>query len=94
MRTNWECDDDECASTGETISLVGLNTVLAGAKRHLGRLGIQFADILRRPEDEGDAIAAALLDGLPTDWDGRQAVEWLAERRLRGRTRMSGRILR
>lgn len=75
---------DMCSSTGQTVSLVGLNTILAGAERHLGLLGAQIADMLRTPLDEGDALAAALLDGLPDHWDGRMAVRWLAERRLRG----------
>ena len=75
---------DACASTGETISLIGLNTILAGAERHLGQLGSQISTMLRTPEDEGDALAAALLDGLPSHWDGRKAVTWLAHRGLRG----------
>ena len=38
---------DQCSSTGETIQLVGLNTILAGAERYLGRLGTEVADVLR-----------------------------------------------
>ena len=76
--------DARCESTGQSISLTGLNTVLAGAERHLGRLGSDVADVLARPEDEGAALAAALLDGLPDDWDGRKSVLWLAGRGLRG----------
>ena len=75
---------DQCSSTGETIQLVGLNTILAGAERHLGRLGTEVADVLATPEAEGDALAAALLDGLPAHWDGRRAVKWLADNGLRG----------
>lgn len=75
---------DKCESTGETISLTGLNTILAGAERHLGRLGMEVSDALLTPEDEGDALAAALLAKLPARWDGRASVKWLAERGLRG----------
>lgn len=75
---------DQCSSTGETIQLVGLNTILAGAERHVGRLGTEVADVLTTPEAEGDALAAALLDGLPPHWDGRKAVTWLADNKLRG----------
>lgn len=75
---------DQCSSTGETIQLMGLNTLLAGAERHLGLLGTDIASILSTPEAEGDALAAALLDGLPATWDGRTAVTWLADNELRG----------
>lgn len=73
-----------CESTGETISLTGLNMILAGAERHLGLLGTEVSDALRTPEDEGDALAAALLAQLPPRWEGRAAVKWLADRGLRG----------
>lgn len=75
---------DLCASTGETISLIGLNTILAGAERHLGRLGSTTAAILRTPADEGDALAAALVSSLEQHWDGMSAVEWMTARALRG----------
>jgi hypothetical protein len=75
---------DKCESTGETISLTGLNMILAGTERHLGLLGTEVTDALKTPEDEGDALAAALLAKLPARWDGRLAVKWLAERGLRG----------
>jgi hypothetical protein len=75
---------DDCASTGETIQLTGLNTILAGAERHLGRLGAQVSDMLATAEAEGDALAAALLSGLPDHWDGRKSVKWLADNGMRG----------
>lgn len=75
---------DKCESTGYTISLPGLNTILAGAERYLGLLGSTVTDVLQSPEDEGNALAAALLAKLPPHWDGRLAVKWLAERGLRG----------
>lgn len=71
-------------ATGQTIKLVGLNVILAGAERWLGRLGDSVTDALTTPEAEGDALAAALLAGLPHHWDGRTAVKWLAANGLRG----------
>ncbi|MCM3515470.1 hypothetical protein [Nocardioides sp. P86] len=71
-------------ATGQTIKLTGLNAILAGAERHLGRLGEVVSDALTTPEAEGDALAAALLAALPVHWDAKQAVRWLAENDLRG----------
>lgn len=74
-----------CYSTGETISLEGLNTLLAGVERRLGRLGTTAADLLASPEAEGAALAAALYDGWKAEpWDGRSCVEWLADSGARG----------
>lgn len=71
-------------ATGQTIKLSGLNAILAGAERHLGRLGEGVTDALTTPEAEGDALAAALLASLPVQWNARQAVRWLADNGLRG----------
>ncbi len=83
---------DLCESTGETISLIGLNTLLAGAERQLGLLGASRAMLLGTPEQEGAALAAALLDawrpaahpdgGKRVVWDGRSTVEWMMEQGL------------
>lgn len=80
---------DECESTGETISLAGLNTILAGAERRLGRLGDDRAMLLGTPEEEGKALAAALLDawrasphrgaGKRVVWDARRCIQWMLE---------------
>lgn len=76
---------DTCYSTGETISLEGLNLVLAGAERRLGRLGTTAAQLLGSPESEGEALVAALFDGwLAKPWEGRTSVEWLAASGARG----------
>lgn len=75
---------EDCYSTGESIQLRGLNTILAGAERRLGRLGTEITDLLVTPEAEGDALAAALVDGVPRDWDGKESVRWLARHGLRG----------
>ena len=42
-----------CESTGETISLTGLNVLLAGAERRCGRLGQDRALLLRKPGARG-----------------------------------------
>ncbi|MGB3762196.1 MAG: hypothetical protein WA966_03165 [Ornithinimicrobium sp.] len=76
---------DSCYSTGETISLEGLNTILAGAERRLGRLGTTAADLLMSPEAEADAFVAALVDGLdPGPWDARRCVTWMDRNEVRG----------
>ncbi|MHA7125580.1 hypothetical protein ACRTEC_04230 [Janibacter indicus] len=82
----------ECESTGETISLVGLNTLLAGAELKLGKLGVDRAMLLGTPEQEGKALAAALLDGWRAKkgpdgrkrvlWDARQSISWMERRGL------------
>lgn len=74
----------EFTATGQTIKLTGLNAILAGAERHLGRLGEVVTDALTTPEAEGDALGAALLASLPVHWDAKAAVRWLADNGLRG----------
>lgn len=74
-----------CYSTQQTIQLEGLNTILAGAERHLGRLGSSAAELLGTPESEGAALAAALRADIKDDaWDGRRCCEWLRDNQLRG----------
>lgn len=76
---------DRCYSTGETITLEGLNLILAGTERRLGRLGTTAADLLASPQAEGAALAAALTDGWRAEpWDGRTCVQWLAASGARG----------
>jgi hypothetical protein len=76
---------DMCCSTGETISLEGLNTILAGAERRLGRLGEMVSDQLVTPQAEGAALAAALVDGWRAEpWDAKRCVEWMAASGVRG----------
>lgn len=83
LQVGWS---DECSSTGETISLLGLNTILAGAERHLGRLGSSLASsMITDAAAEGDALAAALASEIRRwPWDGRTAVGWLRSNGLRG----------
>lgn len=83
---------DQCESTGETISLTGLNTLLAGAELRLGKLGIARAMLLGSPEQEGKALAAALVDGWRATkddngrrrvlWDGRESIAWMEKQGL------------
>ncbi|WP_454860630.1 hypothetical protein [Promicromonospora soli] len=61
------------ASTGYTITLDGLNTILAGAERILG-LQWQESRTFAKAEDEGAALAAILADALPNEWDGKRCV--------------------
>jgi len=76
---------DDCYSTGETISLRGLNTILAGAERRLGLLGTTAKDLLETPESEGAALAAALFDGWRAEpWAARNSVEWMRDQAVRG----------
>lgn len=76
---------DSCYSTGETISLEGLNLILAGAERRVGRLGVTAAELLADPQAEGRALVAALHDGWPAEtWEGRDKVEWMHARGVRG----------
>ncbi len=80
---------DDCASTGETITLAGLNTLLAGAERRLDRLGSSGSLVLGSPEEEGEALAAALLDGWRAEdqadggrrvvWDARRCIQWMVD---------------
>jgi hypothetical protein len=80
--TQWT---DDCYSTGETISLLGLNTILAGAERRLNQLGSTAAAVLDSPEKEGTALVSALYERLRGDvWDGRASVMEMYESGERG----------
>jgi len=77
----------QCESTGETISLQGLNILLAGAERFLGSLGGGTAVLFGSPEEEGRMLANALVNAWPAEkqadgsrrviWDGRKCIEWM-----------------
>lgn len=76
---------DTAYSTGETISLEGLNIILAGAERRLGRLGSSTSDLLLTPEDEAAALLSALRHGLGEGaWDGRRGITWMLDNGIRG----------
>lgn len=66
-------------SSGETITLTGLNALLAGAERRLGVLGRPVAETFTTPGAEADAILAVLADAISTCWDARECVEKMRE---------------
>jgi hypothetical protein len=81
-----------CESTGETISLQGLNTLLAGAERKLDLLGKNRAAIFGTPEQEGTMLTNTLMEGWKSqkmtdghrrvNWDGRQTIKWMMENEI------------
>lgn len=58
------------ASTGQTITLAGLNLLLAGAERAMSVRSTSWAD----PVSEARALLATLAQGLDSRWDGRETV--------------------
>lgn len=61
-------------STGQTITLEGLNVVLKGAERRLGRVGAGAAGTFNGPVAEAEALLSALADAIREDWDGRTTI--------------------
>lgn len=59
------------ASTGQSVTLEGLNLLLAGAERRLEVTSAGWAT----PQDEGSALIQVLRDGLADHWDGRSTVQ-------------------
>lgn len=82
---------DEFISTGETIRLSGLNVILAGVERKVGRLGSGYAEGLT-PEGEGAALVDALWQKLlrpkERSWDAREKTEWLHDEGTRQENQM------
>ncbi|QTE30030.1 hypothetical protein [Pengzhenrongella sicca] len=62
-------------STGQSVTLEGLNLLLAGAERHLSVASLGWGT----PEDEGSALLGVLRAGLAGHWDGRHTVERMHE---------------
>lgn len=74
--------DGSCWSSGETITLDGLNVLLAGAERRLGRLGSSEPWFVTL--DEEAAALLGVLDTVVSDhWDGRAAVEAMRDAEFR-----------
>ncbi len=69
LGTPW---DESCWSAGETITLNGLNAVLAGAEGRMLRGHAARQDRLRQ---EAQLLVAALAAACPPRWDGRDCVE-------------------
>lgn len=70
-------------SAGHTITLVGLNALLAGGERRLGLLGQGPADAFATPREEAEALLAVLADAIDTTWDGRRCVEAMRDAEYR-----------
>ena len=69
--------DDSCASTGYTITLRGLNVVLAGAERYISDHG---DGIEISAEREASALLGVISSALTYDiWDGRDCVAQMRE---------------
>ena len=65
----WTCT---CWSSGQTVTLDGLNAVLAGAEQCMLRGHTAFADRLRQ---EANLLVTALTQSCPRHWEGRSCVE-------------------
>ncbi len=66
--------DGTCWSSGETITLDGLNVLLAAAQRRLGRLSSTdpwFSSL----DQEAEALLGVLNTTVGAHWDGRAAIE-------------------
>lgn len=70
-------------SVGQTITLEGLNALLAAGERRLGLLGQGPADAFATPADEADALLAALAGAVSGAWDGRRCVETMRDAEFR-----------
>lgn len=70
-------------SLGQTITLDGLNALLAGGERRLGLLGQGPADAFATPREEAEALLAVLADAIDTTWDGRRCVEAMRDAEYR-----------
>lgn len=62
-------------SSGQTITLDGLNLLLLGAERRLGTLGLGVAETFSGPRAEAEALLAVLADALVPAWDARTCIE-------------------
>ena len=86
LRVPWT---PSCTSTGETIQLEGLNTLLAGAERFLGMLGKERSTSFGTPENEARVLVLALSqlwkptiqpDGTQRIvWDGKNCIQWMID---------------
>lgn len=61
---------ESAGSTGASITLEGLNLLLAGAERYAGLASGGW----RTPEEEGRALVEVLHRGLDEHWDGRECI--------------------
>lgn len=66
---------DTAGSTGASITLEGLNLILAGAER---RAHVSSSAWVTASE-EAAALVEVLRRGLPDHWDGRECIRWMRE---------------
>jgi hypothetical protein len=66
---------DSAGSTGASITLEGLNLILAGAERRAHVTSSAWATA----RDEATALVDVLRTGLTDHWDGRKCIEWMRE---------------
>ncbi|MFE7504374.1 hypothetical protein [Promicromonospora sp. NPDC057488] len=66
---------DSAGSTGASITLEGLNLILAGAERRAHVTSSAWTTA----RDEATALVDVLRTGLPDHWDGRKCIEWMRE---------------
>lgn len=69
----WPTD---CVSTGYTITLDGLNTLLAGAEAFERGVAVPVESPIER---EAAALLGALTSSLPSHWDGYRAIDEMRE---------------
>ncbi|MDO4242833.1 MAG: hypothetical protein Q4C85_03595 [Actinomyces sp.] len=72
--------DDSCWSTGETITLSGLNMLLAGAEGRTLHHQLPYQDHIRY---EAQLLTTALAASCPPLWRGRDCVEQMRESEFR-----------
>ncbi|WP_409141178.1 hypothetical protein [Cellulosimicrobium sp. RS] len=66
---------DAAGSTGASITLDGLNLLLAGAERAVGLASAAW----RTATEEGSALVHALAEELPAHWDGVDCITWMRD---------------
>lgn len=67
--------DDSCHSTGDTVTLLGLNRLIEGAERWLAGRGRATRGMFLSFREEGMALLGVLSEALPHAWEGRACVE-------------------
>ncbi|MFI6424628.1 hypothetical protein [Promicromonospora sp. NPDC050880] len=66
---------DTAGSTGASITLEGLNLLLAGAERRANVASSAWTTA----EEEAAALVRVLRDGLPARWDGKDCIQWMRD---------------
>lgn len=66
-------------SAGQTITLIGLNSLLAGAERELRRRGISIDALADSPDREAARLLTVLAQRIARHWDGQLCVREMRE---------------